>query len=248
MNDIHSARHYLLQVVLPAYEELGRSLHDGVIGGRRDIAALGRAAEACLHLADHVASEPKFNSSIDGAPKSKKYVKALAETYPWFAMTQDIANSWKHRVISDPDRTIEGLSSLLERWALVRYSDSQGQYFAARKVVLVQLRDKSELFGEDVIARCLEEWGLELIRLGVIQSPPRLVHIPRMALRADVPAKPQMEMRGVQGEYFESKPVLLQYDEQNDRFLPLVGKIGSVDIEFTAVIAPSPFSADGAGA
>lgn len=156
-------------------------------------------------------------------------------------MTQDIANSWMHRVISDPAKLIDGLSSLLERWALVRYADGDGQYFATRKVVLVRLRDGSELFGEDVIAQCISELVTELIRLGVIQTPPRLAHIRRKVLRTDIPAKPRMEMRGVQGEYSESTPIVLEYDEQNDRFLPLSGKTGSVDVEFNAVVAPSPF-------
>lgn len=243
MDDIHSARHYFVEVVLPAYAELGRILTDGFFGGRRDIAALGRAAEACLHLADHVAGDPMLNATIDGAPKSKRYIKHLADTYPAFATTQDIANSWKHRTISDHNRKIDGLSSIFERWGLIRYTDSDGHYFATRKFVFVRLRDGTELFGEDVIASCLEEWTIELIRRGVIQCAPQLPHLPRKLLRTKAPADLKMGLRIVSGEYFESKCVLLRYDEQCDRFMPLTERIGSVYVEVTAAVEASPFTA-----
>ena len=239
--DIHSPWHYFVHTVLPSYEALLTVVADGVIGGRRDTIALGTAAEACLHLADHIAADPSFNSSIEGAPRSKMYVKQLAAISRPFAITQNVANAWKHRRISDPDRLVAGLDSLLERWAVIRYEDSDGYFFVARKVVLVRLTGGKELFGEDLIEGCILDWTDELLRLRVITSRPKLAHLARKALRSEVPSRPRMHMRGVVGEYVEHRPVFLAYDDKLDRFLPLTDKIGSVDIDFTADISPSPF-------
>jgi hypothetical protein len=249
MTDIHSSRHYFLQVVLPAYEELGKILLDGVIGNRRDLIAAGRAAEACLHLADHLASDPAHNGAIPGAPKSKKYIKHLAEKYHYFSIAKDVANSFKHRNISDDQRRIEGIESLLERWALIRFTDSDGHYWATRKVVIVRVKGGAEIFAEDVIEGCIAAWVQELLRLGVISSAPRIERVPKRFLaRADVPSKPTIEMRAEQGEYFESKPVILYYDHGRDIFQPMQGKIGAVDIDVKMVVTPSRFSSVGASA
>lgn len=246
MANIHSSRHYFLQVVLPAYEELGRILLDGVIGNRRDLIAAGRAAEACLHLADHLATDPAHNGAIPGAPKSKKYIKHLAENYPYFSIAKDIANSFKHRNISDDQRKIEGIESILERWALIRFTDAAGYYWATRKVVIVRVKGGAEMFAEDIIEGCVAEWVQELLRLGVISSAPRIERVPkRFLVRADVPTKPSIEMRAEQGEYFESQPVILSYDHGRDMFQPMQGKIGSVDIDVKMVVSPSRFSSTG---
>lgn len=249
MGDIHSPRHYFLQVVLPTYEELGKTLLDGVIGNRRDLIAAGRAAEACLHLADHIASDPAYNGVIPGAPKSKEYIKLLAEQYRYFSIAKDIANSFKHRKISDQQRRIDGIESLLERWALIRFTDSAGHYWATRKVVIVRLKGGVEIFAEDVIERCIAAWVQELLRLGVISSAPRIQLAPKRFLaRADVPAKPSIEMRAEQGEYFESQPVILSYDQDRDMFQPMQGKIGRVDIDVKMIVSPSRFSSSDAPA
>ncbi|MGH8157377.1 MAG: hypothetical protein ACREPQ_04615 [Rhodanobacter sp.] len=242
MGDIYSPRHYFLQVVLPAYEELGKTLLDGVTGNRRDLIAAGRAAEACLHLADHIASDPAYKGAIPGAPKSKEYIKHLTEKYHDFSITKDIANSFKHRRISDGQRRIEGIESLLERWALIRFTDSAGHYWATRKVVIVRLKGGVEIFVEDVVERCIAVWVQELLRLGVISSTPQIQLTPKRFLaRVDVPVKPCIEMRAEQGEYFESQPVILSYDNHRDMFQPIQGKIGSVDIDVKMIVSPSRF-------
>ncbi len=243
MGDIHSPRHYFLQVVLPAYEDLGKTLLDGVIGNRRDLIATGRAAEACLHLADHLASDHTYGKTIPGAPKSKEYIKFLADKYRYFSIAKDVANSFKHRKISDQQRRIDGIESILERWALIRFTDSSGHYWATRKVVIVRLEGGVEIFAEDVIERCIAAWVQELLRLGVISTQPRIQHAPKRFLaRADVPAKPHIEMRTEQGEYFESQPVILSYDKDLDIFQPMQGKIGHVDIDVKMVASTSRFS------
>lgn len=242
MGDIHSPRHYFLQVVLPAYEELGATLLDGVLGLRRDLIAAGRAAEACLHLADHLASDPAHRSAIPGAPKSKKYVEYLSEKYHHFSIAKDVANSFKHRKISAEKRRLDGIDSLVERWALVRFTDSAGHYWAARKVVIVRLKGGQEIFVEDVIERCIAAWAQELLRLGVIASAPNVPVTPRRFLaRSEVPVRPSIEMRAEQGEHFESQPIILTYDAKREIFKPMTGKIGSVDIDVRMIVSPSRF-------
>lgn len=218
---------------------------DGVVGGRRDLISLGRAAEACLHLADHVAGDENSAKRIPGAPKSREYIKDLSKRFRYFSIAKDIANSFKHRKITDEDRRLDGIESLKERWALLRFKDDAGHYFATRKVVLVRLKGGVEIFAEDVIERCVAAWTVELIDLGVIPSKPRIALVPkRLLLRSEVPARPFIEMRAETGEYFESQPILLDYDSSNDVFMPLKGQIGQVEVDIRFVTTPSRFSRD----
>lgn len=248
MGDIHSPRHYFLQVVIPAYEELGRILLDGVLGNRRDLIAAGRAAEACLHLADHIARDPVVGCKVPGAPKSKEYIRNLSHRYNYFAIAKDMANAFKHRKISDQDRRLEGVESLMERWALIRFSDSQGHYWATRKVVIVRLSGGVEIFAEDVIERCIAAWSTELVRLELIPSAPHMELVPkRLLARSEVPERPRMEMVAQEGEYFESQPVILSYDAERDMFRPMQGEIGSVLVDMQMRVAPSRFSRSSSG-
>lgn len=243
MGDIHSPRHYFLQVVIPAYQELGKILLDGVLGNRRDLIAAGRAAEACLHLADHIARDPTVGPQVPGAPKAKRYIQDLSTRYRHFAIVKDIANAFKHRRISDLERRLEGLESLMERWALVRFTDNKGHYWATRKVVIVRLSDGTEMFAESVIERCISEWSTELVRLNVIPSAPRIeLTLKRFSARDEVPEKPRIEILAREGEYFECQPVLLSYDAERDTFRPIEGKIGSVLVDVQMRVAPSPFA------
>lgn len=243
MGDIHSSRHYFLQVVIPAYEELGRILLDGVLGNRRDLIAAGRAAEACLHLADHIARDPSVGSQVPGAPKSKPYIQDLSKRYRCFAIAKDMANAFKHRKISGQERRLEGVEALMERWALIRFSDNLGPYWAARKVVIVRLNGGIEIFAEDVIERCIAAWSVELVRLKVISSAPLIESVPkRLLTRDEVPKRPRIEMLAQEGEYFESQPVLLSYDAERDVFRPMQGKIGSVLADVQMRVAPSRFA------
>ena len=242
MKDIHSPRHYLLEILLPAYEDFGKILVDGVAGGRRDVNALGKVAEACLHLADHIASDDLYKDVIPGAPESKEYVKELTEKYSTFAITRDIANSFKHRQISRKHRQIDGLKSLKERWALVRYTDAEGHYFATRKVVTVSLKHGREVFAEDVIGDCIARWAEELMRLKIISEPPAIQFPERFIERDKAPQPPSIVLRLEQGEYaaFES-PLMLSYDKDKDTFQPMRDKIGSLAVRVECVVSPSRF-------
>ena len=165
MGDFHSARHHLLQVVLPTYEQFGLTLTDGIAGDRRDLRAAGRAAEACLNLADHLARDPACKDQAPGTLGSKAYVAKLTSQYDYFAITRDIANVFKHRTISRPDRTIDSIDSVKENVALVRFNDSQGYYYALRKLVIVTLLDGRRLYVGDVIFKCISDLISEMIEL-----------------------------------------------------------------------------------
>jgi len=196
-------------------------------------------------LADHIACDNSFNTTIPGAPKSKGYIRELSEKYRYFSIAKDIANSFKHRKITGDHRQIDGIDSLKERWTLIRFKDEAGYYYAARKVVIVCLKDGINILAEDVIERCIAAWIEELLRLGVIDSPTRITHLPkRLLLRSEVPTKPSIEMRAEQGEYFESRPILLTYDKERDIFLPMQGTIGSVEVDVKFIVAPSRFTAN----
>lgn len=244
MGNIHNARLNFLQVVIPAYEEMGRTLLDGVTGDRRDIVALGRAAAACLHLSDYVAREAASHHDIPGAPKSRDYIKDLAHRFHDFAVTRDVANSFKHRELTDQDRTLDGIEALLDRWALIRFKDEKGFYWATRKVVLVRLNDGRELLAEDLIYRCIRLWANELVRLCIIPAQPSTVHVtPKSCPRPPVDARPKISMIGRAGERFECQPIVLYHDSESNSYLVLSKSIGRVEVEVEMLVEPAFFGA-----
>jgi hypothetical protein len=123
------------------------------------------------------------------------------------------------------------------------YRDDLGHYYATRKVVVVRTKGGAEEFAEDIIAQCIGAWVHELLNLGIIDALPRIPASPRRWMsRADVPERPCIEMRGEQGEYFESRPILLSYDQTLDRYLPLGGKSGSIQVAVKLIVTPSRFT------
>lgn len=244
MPDIHSPRQYFLNVVLKEFENLSSTLRDGVIGERRDLTALGHAAEACLHLADYVASAPSLQSVIPGAPRSTRYIGDLCGRYPHFALTRDVANAIKHRRITDQRRKLDGLESIVERWALIRYVDDEGPYFDVRKVVIVMQNAGAQFLAEDLLQACIAEWVRELTRLGIISAEPIIQTLSKRVLRTDIPKRPQLEVRFPMGEHGAIEPIFLTYDVARDRFVPSTEKIGAVLIDMKIVRPPSRFSPD----
>lgn len=175
------------------------------------------------------------------------YRDALAKKHHWFGITQDISNALKHRKLTRAERSLEGFDSLLERWALIRYTDSSGDYFATRKLVIVKLK-KVRVFAEDAIERSLSMWVEELMRLGEIDRPPVVYPTPkRLLLRSEVPARPQIEMRAEAGEKFSSQPELLEYSREEDMFRPLRGSIDEVEVDVRFVVSPSRFGTQNRG-
>lgn len=209
MSDIHSARAYFVQAVLPQYEKFLEVLEDGLHGLRRDVHALGRAAEACLHLADHICRDSTCNASIVGAPRSKAYVGELTATFPAFAIVRDIANAWKHGVCSREGRTIVGIQSLEDRWTVIRATDDEGDYYAGSKCVLVQLVDGRSAFADGVLLDCIRDLGAELVRLGAINRAP----VPRRRTWPGRPSgRPDLRMEFETGEFTSNPAALLVVD------------------------------------
>jgi len=227
---------------MPTYEQFGNTLTDGIAGDRRDLLAVGRAAEACLNLADYVAKDPACRDRVPGAPKSKNYVEQLTQQNHWFAVTRDIANVFKHHAISRTDRNIDSVDALKEHVALVRFADSDGYYYAMRKLVIVSLRNGERLYVGDILYECIAAWIRELMRLQQIPSAPHLKRVPtRLVCRHDVPRQPSIEMRAEQGEYFESNITVLEYDSVNDTYGSLRGKLEKVDFKVNWSVAKSRF-------
>lgn len=249
MGNIHSARLNFLQVVIPAYEEMGRKLADGVTGDRRDVIALAHAAAACLHLSDYAAREAKPHHFVPGAPKSKDYIKELSRRSRDFAITRDVANAFKHKKVSDQDRTLDGIEALLERWALIRYYDEQGFYWGTRKIVLIRLNDGREILAEDLIWRCIKFWAGELARLELIPSEPNLgLATPKYSPRPKSESRPKISMMARAGEWFESQPIVLFYDSASDSFVPPTERICHVEVDVEMLVEPAVFDTGAADA
>jgi hypothetical protein len=209
MSDIHSARAYFVQAVLPQYEGFLQVLEDGRHGLRRDVHALGRAAETCLHLVDHLCRDPTCNASIAGAPKSKKYVEELTDKFRAFAIVRDIANAWKHGVCSREGKTIEGIKSLDDRWTVMRAADDLGDYYAGTKCVLVHLVDGIAVFADQVLLACVLDLATELVRLGVID---RALALRRRTWPSRPAGRPHLSMVFEGGEFTANQPALLVVD------------------------------------
>lgn len=247
MSDLHSARQFYINTLLPAYERMAAILLDGALGSRRDINALGEAAVACLHLADYLVRDPTVNQRILGAPKSKEYIADLAKRYEAFAICMDVANAYKHRGVSRQDRTIIGLDSIREHWAIVRFSDGEGHYWVARKVVQIQLVNGRITLGHDLIRETLKVWGKELARLGVVASAPEVADIPRRFVgRSEAPAKPSLRLDGVVGEHFESQVIFMRFEPTTGRYLPLDEPLGVVlEMDGQMQVRESPLGSSG---
>jgi hypothetical protein len=54
--------------------------------------------------------------------------------------------------------------------------------------------------------------------------------------------QPSIEMRAEQGEYFESNITVLEYDNVNDAYGPVQGKLDKVDFKVNWHVAKSRFA------
>jgi len=214
--DVHSARAYFLQHVIPEYESLQETLNDGFFGMRREIRALGRAAEACLHLADHVARDSTCNSTIEGAPKAKLYIEALTQRSSAFALVRDVANCFKHGAITRAGARVASLDSFHERWVLVRYEDDSGFYYDIRKTVMVQTLSGAMASAEKIVRLALNAWCEELVTLGAIPSPAQIDDgKPLYIARSKCPPTPGITFLCEEGEHFSAKPMEAIYDSEH---------------------------------
>lgn len=246
MNETHSVQHYALQILLPAFEEYIESLRDRVAGGQSAIVALGKVSGACLHMADHLARDPQCSTTIPGAPRSKTYIKDFAARSEWFRITRDIANAYKHRAITDENKTIEGINSLDEYWAIVAYEDESGRYFDVRTAVYVKLNDAREFLAEYVIDRCIQDWFLELQRIGIFSSLPHIsARSCEFVPRSLVPPRLSLKIIGDVGLYMSVKRLLLRHEPLLPDLVPLQGAVGRLEVDLTFFIRPSQFAPKG---
>jgi len=218
MTDIHSARSYLVESVIPAYESLVTQLQDGQFGRKRDLQAAGMAAERCLHLADFICRDTSCNSGITGAPRSKQYVAALTDQYFWFRIARDMANVHKHRTVSRTDGpALRSLDDVEEAIVLVKHEDDAGHYYIAEKVVFVRLLDGDVYLAEDVIRGCIAEWAKELQGRGVVPDQPFALVRKWKADRADFPEGPTMKLLLDEGVPVDFQPVVRVYDAASEK-------------------------------
>ena len=197
-----------------------------------------------MHLSDYVAREASPHHGIPGAPKSRDYIKDLAHRFFDFAVTRDVANAFKHKKLSVQDKTLDGSEALLDRWALIRFEDEKGVYWATRKIVLVRLNDGRVLFAEDLIYRSIRLWGGELVRLGMIPAQPSTVHrIAKSCPRPPVDARPKISMIARASEWFESQPIVLFHDSASNNYVTPSEPIGYVEIDVEMLVEPAAFGA-----
>jgi hypothetical protein len=239
--DLHSARAYFLQVVIPEYETFLETLDDGVLGMRRDLRALSRAAEACLHMVDHAARDPICAPHIEGAPSTKKYLARLMNASSEFAATRDIANLFKHRTIGRPNPAVTDLRDIDERWVLLRFlRDDQKHHYATTKAVLVHLSDSTSLLAEQLIFDCVQMWAHELVRLGVI---PQVPSVQRRTFLQDIEAaRPSITIACEADEPMEAKPLLLIAQAGGSTIVQATTEIFDAEVEINWRIYTSRFA------
>jgi hypothetical protein len=247
MTDLHSALGYFVESLIPAYEELVARLQDGTFGAKRDLQAVGIAAERCLHMADYICRDPNYGTKIAGSPRSTAYVGNLTTKYPWFPIARDIANVFKHRKVSRTDNpTLTSMDAIEEAIVLVKHEDDDGPFYVAEKIVLVRLLNGEIYQAEDVVRGCIAEWASEMQALGIMADFPFGKVRKWRAERVDFPEGTAMNVLFDHGMPVQFRHVLRVYDAVEEKI-----RRRRIDEEFVTTlhvawtVRPSRFDAAG---
>lgn len=169
----HTAKAYLIEVLIPAYETFLDHIENRIMGYRQDTQKAANVAEYCLHLADHVFNENKSRFSGTGIKTLREYRTKLFQAYPSYEIICDFANTWKHRNINRDGRKLSSLDSVKEIFGIIRYQDEDGYYYDTKKFVWLMLDDGQIVDAGPALHASLKMWIEELIQLKVIDSEPR---------------------------------------------------------------------------
>lgn len=127
-------------------------------GRSRDLQAATAAANALYHFREHL-------------PTSHAMSRAEAAAIcPDYDLVGDIANASKHAELTRGAPKVTRAQSLYELVVSTEFSDDQGTFTDARKLVIVKLNDGTEREVFDIATNVINFWGEELVRWGMLKS------------------------------------------------------------------------------
>ena len=94
----------------------------------------------------------------------------VAAQCPDYDLLGDIANASKHRELTRGTPKVTRAESMYEQVVVTEYSDEQGIFTDARKVVNVKLDDGTERELFDIVTNVINFWGNALAAWGILQS------------------------------------------------------------------------------
>lgn len=212
----HTAKTYLIEILIPAYEAFLNHIENRVMGFRQDTQRAAIVAENCLHLADHVFNEKTTQFSEKGIRSIKDYRAMLFRTHQYYEIVCDFANSWKHRNINRKGKKLSSLDSAKEIFGIIRYQDQDGYYYDTKKFVWLILDDGQIHDFWELLHASLEMWIEELIQLQVIDSAPIFQQPASIQVsRSQAATRPQMKFLAGEGLPVEIKLEGLIFRQEN---------------------------------
>ena len=198
-DDLNAHFHENLVASYLRYREIREDTKAGL---SRDVQAATVSATALYHLREHL--PPAF-------AMSRAQVAALCPDYD---LLGDISNVSKHAQLTRGAPKVSRSQDLQEVVVITEFSDSQGTFTDARKLVTVKLDDGTEREVFEIVTNVINFWGQELTRLGVLNgfNPFPLPDSPgtRLLLREEAR---RLDLEMMQGVRFSLRQRLQRYNQ-----------------------------------
>jgi len=232
----------MVEVLVPAYNSFLEQYENNVLGLRKDTIAGAAVAEACLHITEYIYPETRIALKDRGLCKLKDYRESLFSRSPEYKYTCGLANAWKHKTLTRPNREIESIVGTDEYFAVVRLRDQEGCYYYGRKVVMVTLSDGRRVELGGLLSLSLALVIDEAQVLGIIPGTPR-IKVPKQPYRSrsEVLDVPTIRYIAHKGEPFYAGTLVFVYDEKSGRLYEQTdadGFITEFKVEFEILEEP----------
>ena len=239
-------RKLYVQQLLPALRSFLAGYTNRELGMGKDIARGADVADILLNLPDYIFRDTSRPAELTRYQSSKVYRKQrcwVAE--PLYELTCDFANAWKHRTITRDRRSLDGIDSAKEVFAICRFQDEAGTYYRSTKLVMVRVPDGREMDLRRMLIGSARFWADEMSALGYIPpTPPSILEFTEYITREDEDAARPLKLHGYQHEHLHVEGRCFDFDGIRKCLVDAPGESGfdgKAQFEFT--IHPSPFEA-----
>ncbi len=215
-------RHFLYEVVLPAYENFVTQYSIREVGLQRDKRCAADLAEKLLHLPEYAFVELDDPNCHAGYTTAYQYRQAIGPLFPPYEIVCDFGNAWKHRKLDRKGKKLADIDDVREAVAHIRYKDGQGYYYASTKLLLARLSDglDHDLAGYLVASTAM--WCHELLTRKLIDRLPTLPQVPEPYFtRKQADRLAPMRLYAHAQESFSFQPVAMVYDSTVKLLTPL---------------------------
>jgi hypothetical protein len=163
---------HFIEGPLEDFAALHVSMAQETFGRNVDIKLANACASSFYHLHEHVYHSDK--SISEQFSSAKQYELKIFDRFPKFILVRDIANCYKHKVLtrSRPPALISNASHIEECVVATRYEDNKGIYIHASKGLYATLDDGSEENIYHLLKVAHFFWMYEFYFLGYFNAPP----------------------------------------------------------------------------